>query len=241
MRGHSTSIKQRWIRFERPAYAEEHSRSGSVKRKASPNEYYARVRLNGVWGCGYGSGGGGGGGRYRRRYRSTLKVTFPEHQGRFAELLDKARMQDYRVGPSWFQAAETHGKPGRKALREATVRESELMKVFDAWARHRYRLGQAFDAESAWAALARICEEADTVGEYATDSVAGRATELLTPILDPAKLVDCAETLIKRYHHWPGSFSYAKRYGRQQFSVGQPRGYSGKRIPPSAAGGTREP
>jgi len=232
-RGRSTGIRQRWIPFRRPKCEARFDRR-DTSHNTEDRQYYARVSLDGEWGVGFGSGYGGGGGRYRRSYRTTLRVEFLSHRERMEELLDLARLSDYRVEPAWFRAMDSYGKRGWTTLRKAAIHEPDLMEVFDAWAAWRYQIGDDANANTAWPTFLRVCDRAGDRRRYDTASVDGRATELLVPKLDPEQLVSHAETLLERYRGWPG---YARReeYGRVHFKLVVPRDGAKARVPPSAA------
>ena len=133
--------------------------------------------------------------------------SFPNDSERLDILLNMARAANYRVGPEWFQAAETYNGDAWLAMGKAAEEEPEMMNLRDAWAIWRYGLDKANDAESAWAVLQHICDEADAEQQYLTDSPAGRAVELLVPKLPQQRLVDRAVQLVREagllnFTHW---------------------------------------
>ena len=202
--------------------------------------YYARVRYAGEWGLATGSSGSssGGGGRSPRA-SSHLGILFPDRQRRLESLLDLARLADYRVGPDWFEAAETYDEDGWLALQDAAEKEPGMSDALDAWATWRYGLDKATDADSAWDAFLRICDEAEARGQYLTPSVVGRAVELLTPKLPTDRLLDRAVDLIRATE----GFTYSKwrANGRVQFGYHQgARVYLGdRRVTGGSSGGRR--
>lgn len=203
-------------------YGREHSRSEEKK------EYYARVKLGDEWGMATGSGGsGGGGGKWSYSARSHFEVIFPEHQWRLERLLDKARLADYQVDPDWFEAMETYGPDGWIALRRAVDDEPRMMEVLDAWTTQRYKLDTVTDADSAWEAFGRICDEANRVEFYFTPSVAGRAVELLVDRLPPERLTRRAVKALRRvgtfgWISWKtsGRFEFGLTYRQEGFNPG---------------------
>lgn len=215
-----TSIKRTWIKFQLPRGPSWDSGGRRRRRDREEKAYYARVRYAGEWGVTTGgSGSGGGGGRLTYQATSHFGVTFPQREKRLQALLDKARLSDYQVGPTWFQAMETYDEDGWMALRGATNAEPEMMDLLDAWATWRYELVEVDDAESAWNTFERICQEAVERRQYLTPSVAGRAVELLVPQLPPHRLFERATKLLKR----TGSFGYFKwqMNDRLQFGYSQ--------------------
>ncbi|MCY2926504.1 MAG: hypothetical protein NT031_13890, partial [Planctomycetota bacterium] len=230
--GGTTDFHYRWIKFELPNPPEPGGRSPE-SRPPRP-VYYARVRYAGEWALAAGGSGSGssGGGRGPVRMHSTFDVILPERQRRLDTLLTKARLADYRVGPDWFRAIETYDNDGWIAVRQAGDTEPAMMGLLDEWVRWHYGLDKPLDAEAAWAALERIGDEVDRRGEYLTSSLAGRAVELLTPMLPRERLVDRAVELIR----CSGSVSLVKweMNGRLQFgfkerpggSIGSGGGYS---------------
>ena len=236
VRSTHTSIRHRWIGFKLGDYVKSRDRRGhAVWERGSKKEYFARVKLAGQWGGGRGGGASSGGGRYTQLLQCTLNVDFPERQKRLEKLLDKARLMDYKVDEDWLVAIETYGRAGWKALREAAMSEPELTGVLDAWARWRYKLDDVKKASTAWRAFKRICDDADARGEYSTASVAGRAIELIVPMLDPNQLVDHAVASIKRYRHRSGGYGYRHEYGRFQFSTSTNEMHRKDLVPPNAA------
>jgi hypothetical protein len=190
-----------------------------LKHSAHPGKdsmayYYANVRYAGEWGTGGGSSGGG----TPEYSHSEIDVLFRERQKRLDTLLNMARLANYRVGPEWFQTAETYNGDVWLALGKAVEGEPQMAEVRDAWATWRYGLDKAADPDSAWTVFQRICDEAEAKQQYATDSVTGRAVELLVPKLPRQRLVDKALPLIRQ----TGSraWSYGQSNGRYQFAYG---------------------
>ena len=219
-RGTYTAVERRWIKFQLPAKPSWTTPGPGNRRNRERKTYYARVCYAGQWGvAGGGRGSGGGGGRLTYRANSHFDVIFPQRQKRLDTLLNKARLADYHVGPEWYEAIETYDEDGWIALRKAADDEPKMMKVLDAWANWRYGLDKVADEQSAWKIFERIQKEADERRQYLTSSVAGRAVELLVPKLPRQRLLDRADTLIRK----TGSFGYFKwqMNGRLQFGYSQ--------------------
>jgi hypothetical protein len=209
-----------WIRFRLPSYVARYD--GMVAVWARPEEdYYAKAQCDGEWAVSTGSsGGGGGGGRYTHVYNLSLGATFPKRTERIERLVADARERGPAVGPEWFESMEAFRPQGWTMLRNAADKDPELMAVVDAWAARRYDLDKATSPETAWRAFERILAEADQRLAYATDSLAGRAVELLVPRLDPDRLVRRAEeTLHSGIAHGNRGYNYGQAHGRGQFST----------------------
>jgi hypothetical protein len=230
------SIYQKWAQFELP------------RQYGSKRYYYARVKLDGQWGHfeGGDGGGGGGGGKYTYSAERHFPAVFPHRRQRMEKLLDKARLNDYRVGGEWFEAMETFGQDGPITVRKAMDKEPDMINVLDDWARWRYELRKVTDAESAWQTFERICAEADELQSYSTASVAGRAVELLVGRLDAGRLVRRAVNIISSTYNygwssWPlnGRFQFGMTYRPEGLSTGfrritgHWRGGGGGRLPVS--------
>ncbi len=216
-------IRDRWIQFslsicsspsDATPRALKHSEHPGVDTNAN---YYAKVRYAGEWGAAKGGAGGGGSPEHTQ---SKFQVIFRERQKRLDTLLNMARLANYRVGPEWFQAAETYNGDAWTALGKAAKNEPPMAEVRDAWAIWRYGLDKATNAESAWTAFQIICDEADAKQQYSTDSVTGRAVELLVPKLPQQRLVDKAMPLIRGTG--PSTWSRWRNNGRLQFSCQPP-------------------
>jgi len=215
LEGREESVKQRWFRFGSPAGMEFCGRHSTCRRHRCGYSYlYARVRLDGEWGCDEPGGWRDlvSLGADLKHYCTMLSVTFPGRQSRLEGLLDKCRLEAYGASPEWFRALETYGEQGETALRRAagkwtrrdgTAAEPEFGAVLDAWAVRRYGLNEVTDAESAWSAFVRVCTEAEARGEYYPASVAGRAVTLLAPRLDAEQFVNRALGWIRRRRSRP--------------------------------------
>jgi hypothetical protein len=242
-RGIGPEIRSRWSRFPRSSCTSQYGRiaptesvdlsssstghsqkdaaTKTPEHQAHPGRgetayYFAKVRYAGEWGeAGTGSGGGGSAGNGNWQIEAHFDVIFRQRQKRLDALLNMARAADYRVGPDWFQAAETYDGDAWLAVTKAAENEPGMATLRDAWAVWRYELDKAVDAESAWKAFQRICDEADSRQQYSTDSVTGRAVELLATKLPPERLVDVAVRLARE----TSTFSYTRwrSNGRLQF------------------------
>ncbi|MHC4665597.1 MAG: hypothetical protein ACYS9T_06520 [Planctomycetota bacterium] len=245
---------RKWIEFEIPNQPRSRREKRAEDRlrhellRKDPNEwheyrrqhrrrrqkYYAQVKLGDEWGYSTGGGGsGGGGGGYIHRLHSNFDVLFPDRGRRLARLLDKARLNDYRINEEWFRAAQTYKDDGWLAIRKAMDDEPQMLQVLDDWARWRYVLDKVTDSESAWKVFERICRESDEDQYYVTTSIAGRAVELLVPKLDPERLVDRAVRAIdsSRLYGW----YFWHMNDRLQFGMS----YSPRGMPPGTGGSGR--
>jgi hypothetical protein len=214
--GKSSSIPRKWLAFDLEGTP--HRANGFRKR------FYAQVRYAGEWGF---DGGWGGldlkaSGRSYVHYTIYLNAIFPQRQKRLDDLLDKARLADYRVAPEWFETLETYGRDGWLAMRKAADREPPMAKLLDDWAAWHYQLDKATGSDSAWQAFLRICDEADARRHYLTESLAGHAVEMLTPRLPQERLIDKAihlsrETDYFDFSTWTvdgrGGFGYSEQPG----------------------------
>lgn len=152
-------------------------------------DYFARIRYAGKWG--WSSGGGGGSQGW------TMTVQFPDENSLPAErLLDQARANDYRVTTDWLAAMDSLKPTLWSTLEKRADREPQFAAVMDQWAVWKYDLDTIRTPEAAWAAFDRIGREAEESGRYDSNSMAGRAVELLVPRLDPLRLVTLAEQMI---------------------------------------------
>jgi hypothetical protein len=209
-----------WVRFRLPSYVVRYD--GMMAVWARPEEdYYAKAQCDGEWAVSTGSsGGGGGGGRYTQVYNVTLGATFPKRTERIDRLVADACERGPAVGPEWFESMEAFGPQGWMMLRNAADKDLKLMAVVDAWAARRYGLDKATSPETAWEAFERILAEADQRRAYATDSLAGRAVELLAPRLSPDRLVRRAEEILRSgAARSDRGYSYRQAHGRGQFST----------------------
>ena len=81
--------------------------------------------------------------------------------------------------------------------------------LLDDFADWTFALDEAGDAQSAWQCFEAICRKADTSGVYSTETLAGRAVELLAPRLDFARLTEASKRLLHSgdglsWMHWTG-------------------------------------
>lgn len=209
-----------WIRFRLTPYIAHYDGMMAVwERPEEP--YYAKARLDGEWAVSTGaSGGGGGGGRYHQVYHVTLGAAFPKRTERINRLVDDARERGPAVGPEWMASMEAFGPQGWAVLRSVADTDPKLMAAIDAWATLRYGLDKATTPDAAWEAFERILAEADLCRAYATDSLAGRAVELLVPRLDPDRLVRRAEEILRSgAARNDRGYSSGQAHGRGQFST----------------------
>lgn len=210
----SRSIHRRCMQFELPELPERHRKPSHPQTQG--RHYYARVKLDGHWGHFDGGGGSGGsGGRYTYRISQHFPAVFPHRRQRLEKMLDKARLNDYRVGPDWFTTMETFDQDGPLAVYKLLDKEPDIIKALDDWAAWKYDLDHIADEKSAWAVFQRICAEADLLEHYSTASIAGRAVELITDRLDAELLVKKAVKLIQSTRFW-GWRSWTLN-GRPQF------------------------
>ncbi|MEJ2646863.1 MAG: HEAT repeat domain-containing protein, partial [Sedimentisphaerales bacterium] len=235
------SIEQRWEQFKLPNIPDQYS---DLRQLTSGKVYYARVKLNGLWGYFTGSSGGGSGGGYTYSAQRSFRVGFPDLQESLDRMLDYARLNDYQVGSDWFMEMETLGQAGMNAIYGAINNEPDMDKVLDGWASWKYGLDKVTDEKSAWKVLEKICDEADRQQFYATSSIAGRAVELLTNKIDPDRLVSKAINIIRNtgtfgWNSWMlnGKFQFGMSYGTKNSSAvadkvsGMWSGGRGQRIP----------
>jgi hypothetical protein len=220
--GHSAVAPDRWAEFHLSvcASSQEDARK-LLKHSEHPGQdtwakYYAKLAYAGEWGTSDGASGGGTEGYSNTR----LRVAFRQREKRLGTLLNMARLSEYRVGPDWYRAAETYNGDAWTAMGKLAEQEPGMAKVRDAWATWRYALDRAVDGDSAWVAFARICDEAEKCQRYSTDSVTGRAVELLVPKLPHDRLVDRALPLARSTG--PQSYAYSESDGRLQFECRPP-------------------
>ncbi len=203
----------------------EHSQHPGREQTA---HYFAKVRYAGEWGlAGNSCGGDGSRNNAGWQINARFEIIFRQRQKRLDTLLNIARLAGYRVGPEWFQAAETYNGDAWIALEKAAEEEPQMTAVRDAWAAWRCGLDKINNAGSAWTAFQQICDEAETEQQYLTDSVAGRAVELLVPKLPPKRLADKAAQLIRNtstsgYCRWQsgGRLQFGWRQRPGTFYVG---------------------
>ena len=238
---------RRWAKIVMPGESAKHwgssERDSEEERKS--RTYYAQVKFGDEWGYSRGGGGGGSGGKYIYHSNTTIgKVRFPEREKCMETLLDKARLADYQPTDEWFSAIETFGEDAVIAIREIIAKEPQMEDVLKQWARRKYKLDQVNNEMSAWRAFKAICGEADSERAYSTASIAGKAVELLVPMLDSETLAKKAIKIIRstnRYgwYHWQLAgqkhFGFAERpkglrTGSQR-TMGEWRGGGGNKLP----------
>ena len=152
-----------------------------------------------------------------------LDISFPQCEQRISDLMDWARINDYQVGSDWFTAMESYADRAWRAVESQAyrldweafgplkkqVREPEMETVLDQWATWHY-LREVRDPDSAWRAWQTLLREADRTKRYRSDSLQGRAVQLVIRQIDPARFVRWAMTRIKhpRFKRFFGLFVY---------------------------------
>ena len=190
---------------------------------------YARVELNGQRMYSEGSHSAIQGSRLFGQIRPCyvlLEMVLPRWEEHVDLLVQQARLNDYQVDAEWIETAESYADRVWKAIGYELEREPEFGQVLDAWASHRYELDGVDDHASAFAVLQRIAAEADARSGYHTNSVAGRAVELVLPRVDPESLVGLALDRIGAYRFppiWGSTTSYRTNSGRFHFGTYPPR------------------
>lgn len=179
-----------WISMSVPVVA-----SGPSGASASwgHDKYYARIRYADEWAVSRGSSGGHSSGG---AYYSSFEVRFERREQRLARLFDRIRVQDYRVTPEWCQTLETYNQDSWLNLHKESLTDPAMLNVLDDWARWHYGLIDIHDPDAAWRVFQMICDEADRRRMYVTADTAGRAVELLVPMLPAAQLITQAEELL---------------------------------------------
>jgi len=195
----------RWADFVMPGesskYWGKHYRDSKEEEKA--RTYYAQFKYAGEWGYSSGTSGGGSGGKYIYHTNTFFKgVRFPEREKRLETLFDKARLADYSPGDGWFEALETFGEDAVIAIRLLVEIEPQMENILEQWAIRKYNLDQVADRASAWKAFENICTEADTRKFYSTADIAGKAVEMLIPMLDPETLSKRAIKIIRSSNNY---------------------------------------
>lgn len=163
---------------------------------------YARVELDGELLYADGSHDVTGGSRVFgqiRPCRVTMDMFLPRWKDEVELLVNRARLSDYDVDREWIEAMASYARAGWMKLREQSVAEPELNQVLDAWAADLYDIDSVTNLAGARALFDRICAEADELGDYYTDTPAGRALELLVPKLDRHEMVELAERRIRSF------------------------------------------
>jgi hypothetical protein len=212
----------RWAKIELPAEPRwDRAPLPETDDKTPRHFYYVRARLAGEWGLATGSGGsGGGGGMLTSQMYDSLEMRFPGRDARLINLMNQARLADYRVTPAWFEAIETYNEQGWIAVRTAMADEPGFTQVMDDWANWKYGVQKVQTTDEAWRMLERIEAEADAQEQYLTPSPAGRVVELIADKIDMERLVRRAERLVAAggsygYFDWTLGgqlqFGYSKR------------------------------
>jgi len=159
--------------------------------------YYVRVRLGDEWGI-QGSGHfGGGGGGYRRDYNVGIRAEFPAREKRiaakeqrFKNLLNIAQINEYEVGPDWYETVDTYGDEGWDDLDyRPSFGEIGVQKLLDGWVCWKFQINDPNDTQEARAAFERICEFVNTQKTYRFDAIEGHAVALIYDTLDLDELI----------------------------------------------------
>lgn len=121
-----------------------------------------------------------------------LNMLLPSRVEDVAFLLQRARLADYEVDDAWLDAMERYDYRGWEALLRKSEIEPGFNRVLDQWAVRRYDLEKVKGHAAAMALLERIAAEAEERESYQTNSIAGRALELVLPEMEPEELIERA-------------------------------------------------
>jgi hypothetical protein len=196
--------RQWFIILLRVLEAETHGNS-SLWYADKHKDYYARARLQDEWlKFTYAHCHNRSTSRLRRDFVVKLPSRFPSREKmrgqrsrRFENLLQKARLSDYKVGPSWFEAAETHGQSGWTRLRRLAANDKGFGQVVDKWVEWKYGVTGDISRDRTAEVFERICQELNAGRRYDAADPAGRAVELIFYRLDLRKLVQVYEQAIR--------------------------------------------
>lgn len=177
-------------------------------------KYFARVRYAGQWL--WSSGGHGSNDRYEMRIELADKQQWPGER-----LIDQARTNNYCVNSDWLAAFDTLDNTGWQRLAKLIEHEPEFAQIVDQWTAWKYGIDRVHTPDEAWALFEQICQEADQSGQYYTNTMAGRAVELLTPKLDAEKLICLAEKLIAQQKGLTYAVS-SPAFGKMHFGYRRP-------------------
>ncbi|MDA1051729.1 MAG: HEAT repeat domain-containing protein [Planctomycetota bacterium] len=181
-------------------YVNEPTRVGLDDSRDESRAIYARVELGGELLYAEGYHDVSGGSRIFGQIqpcRVTMDMFLPRWKDEIELLLNRARLSDYDVDHAWIEATASYGDAGWMKLREKSVVEPELNRVLDAWAAEVYGIDSVTDDAGARQCFDRICAEANELGDYYTDTPAGRALELILPQLHRDEMIDLAERRIR--------------------------------------------
>ena len=193
-------------------HVNEPSRVGINDARTESRAIYARVELNGERLYSMSSHEVTGGSRIFGAITPCeiqLHVFLPKWRDDVDSLLLKAQLVDYEVDSEWYDAMATYADLGWNELRRRSAEDPGFDRAADAWATAKYDLDSVTNSTAAWAVVQRIQEEALQAGYY-TDSLAGRALELVVPKLDRQFVVDHAERRLRSLRTQPGG---SLRYG----------------------------
>ena len=178
-------------------------------------EYYAQVKYQDQW-CYAGRGGSGGGGN--RRKHQGLEFICPMYEQGLEQLLDIARIKDYQVSETWFEAVDTYGHDAVLALLKAEPEEPGMKDLLDQWASRKFGLDKVHNEATAWQAFERICQAVTKAKAYSTEGLEGRAVALLAPKLPVTQLTRQAVGLVRRTNSLGGKMEW-RAQGKTQFGV----------------------
>ena len=199
--------------------AETHG-NGSLWYTHKNKNYYARVRLKDEWSrFTYARCNSRGTSRLRYDFVVKLPSRFDsremlrvEREQRFEKLLQKARLADYQVGPSWFEAAETHGQSGWTKLRRLAAVEKAFGQVVDKWVEWKYGVTRDTSRDKAEEVFKRICKQVNAGRRYDEAGPPERAVELIFDRLDLRKLVSVYEQAIRSRRYMEPQWELRKVY-----------------------------
>ena len=161
------------------------------------NQYYAQVKYHGQWCYATGGGGGGSSGVHYVRKHIDLEFVSVESEQRLKQLLNHARVKEYDVSESWFDAMEILGGDAVRALLKAEPNEPGFKSLLDQWASRKFSLDSVEDEATAWQAFEDLCQTATQAKAYSTEGLEGRAVALLAPKLNVAQLTREAIRLLR--------------------------------------------
>ncbi|UCF15832.1 MAG: hypothetical protein JSW59_20745, partial [Phycisphaerales bacterium] len=107
-------------------------------------------------------------------------------------LFEVARSSNYKVGPEWFQVAESPHNRIYESLERHAERSGEprFNEVLDDWVRWKYDLDAVVDTDSAMAQFETFCDQFDSGKEFFADDPKARAIGLICDKLDANELMD---------------------------------------------------
>jgi hypothetical protein len=182
---HDDRAFTRWLRMWNP--------DDQDRKSGAKDVYFARLALGGTQGYGGGAFSGTGG---EDVIDHDYGAAFPEIDTRIEKLLNKARLNDYKIDAAWIAALDSYGEPAWKLIKHLARREPALTSL----CRQRITLGFGLDRiktpEQAWGFLEGVMAEADRTGRFDTATSTGQAVVLVTPLLPPERLAREACRLI---------------------------------------------